>query len=53
MFRKERQERRGGGVTLYIKESIHAYEIILKSEADCEKAIWCNIVTKNSTLNLS
>ena len=36
------------GVILYIKESIQAYEITLKSEADCEEAIWCNIVTKNS-----
>ena len=50
MFRKDRQERRGGGVILYIKESIQAYEITLKSEADCEEAIWYNIVTKNSTL---
>ena len=35
MFRKDRRERRGGGVILYIKESIQAYEITLKSEADC------------------
>ena len=52
MFRKDRQERRGGGVILYIKESIRAYEITLKSEADCEEAIWCNIVTKNTTLTI-
>ena len=51
-FRKDRQERRGGGVILYIKESIQAYEITLKSEADCEEAIWCNIVTRNSTLTI-
>ena len=50
MFRKDRRERRGGGVILYIKESIQAYEITLKSEADCEEAIWCNMVTNNSTL---
>ena len=35
---------------LYIKESIQAYEITQKREADCEEAIWCNIVTKNSTM---
>ena len=51
MFRKDRRERRGGGVILYIKESIQAHEITLKSEADCEEAIWCNIVTRNSTLD--
>ena len=52
MFRKDRRERRGGGVILYSKESIQAYEITLKSEADCEEAIWCNIVTRNSTLTI-
>ena len=52
MFRKDRRERRGGGVMLYIKESIQAYEITLKSETNCEEAIWCNIVTKNSTLTI-
>ena len=52
MFRKDRRERRGGGVILYIKESIQAYEIPLKSEADCEEAIWCNLATKNSTLTI-
>ena len=38
MFRKDRRERRGGGVILYIKESIQAYEITLKSEADSVEA---------------
>ena len=47
MFRKDRRERSGGGVILYIKESIQAYEITLKSEADCEEAI-CSIVIRNS-----
>jgi len=52
MFRKDRQERKGGGVILYIKECIQAYEVQLKSEADCEEAIWCNIVTRHSTLTI-
>ena len=39
MFRKDKRERRVGGVILYIKESIQAYEITLKSESDCEEAI--------------
>ena len=52
MFKKDRRERKGGGVILYLKESIQAYEITLKSEADCEEAIWCNIVTRNSTLTI-
>ena len=39
MFRKDRRERRGGGVIVCIKESIQAYEKTLKSEADCEEAI--------------
>ena len=44
---KDRRERMRGGIILYIKESIQAYEITLKSEADCEEAIWCNIITRN------
>ena len=52
MFRKDRLGRRGGGVILYIKESIQAYEIKLEKETECEEAVWCNIVTGNSTLTL-
>ena len=52
MFRKDRIGRKGGGVILYIKESIQAYEIKLEREADCEEAVWCNIVTGNSTLTV-
>ena len=52
MFRKDRLGRRGGGVILYIKESIQAYEIKLEKEAECEEAVWCNIVTGNSTLTV-
>ncbi|KAK2159173.1 hypothetical protein NP493_1737g00012 [Ridgeia piscesae] len=52
MFRKDRLGRRGGGVILYIKESIQADEIKLEKEAECEEAIWCNIVTGNSTLTV-
>ena len=52
MFRKERRERRGGGVILYINEYIQVCEITLKSEADCDEAILCNIATSNSTLTI-
>ena len=45
MFRKDRMGRRGGGVLLYIKESIPAYEVQLQEEADCKEALWCNLVT--------
>ena len=41
MFRKDRLGRRGGGVLLYIKDTIPAYEIQLQEEADCNEAIWC------------
>ena len=53
MFRKERRESMGYSVILYIKEYIQADEITLKNEADCEEAILCNIVTKNSTVTIS
>ena len=44
MFRKDRIGRRGGGVILYVKESIQAYEIKLEREADYDEAVWCKIV---------
>ena len=50
MFKKDRTGRRGGGVILYIKESIQAYKIKLEREVDCNEAVWCTIVTGNSTL---
>ena len=39
MFRKDRMGRRGGGVLLYIKETIPAYEIQLQEEAYCNEAM--------------
>ena len=39
MFRKDRIGRRGGGVILYGKETIQAYEIKLEREADCDEAV--------------
>ena len=50
MFRKDRIGRRGGGVVLYIKESIPAYEVQLQEEADCNEAIWCNLVTGHTAV---
>ncbi len=47
-----RWRRKGGGVILYIKECIQADEIKLEREADCEEAVWCNIVTGNLTLTV-
>ena len=44
MFRKDRMGRRGGGVLLYIKETIPAYEVQLQEEADCNEAICCKLV---------
>ena len=50
MFRKDRIGRRGGGVLLYIKDTIPAYEVQLHEEADCNEAIWCNLVTGHTTI---
>ena len=52
VFRKDRIGRRGGGVILYVKESIQAYEIKLEREADCDEAVWCKIVSGNSKLTI-
>ena len=45
MFRRDRIGRRGGGVILYVKESIQAYEIKLEREADYEEAVLCKIIS--------
>ena len=52
MFRKDRIGRRGGGVLLYIKETIPAYEGRLKDEADFNEAIWCKLVTGHTTVTI-
>ena len=44
--------RRGGGVLLYIKETIPAYEVQLQEEADCNEVIWCKIVTGHATVTI-
>ena len=52
MFRRDRIGRRGGGVILYVKESIQAHEIKLESEADYDEAVWCKIVLGNKKLTI-
>ena len=52
MFRKDRMGRRGGGVLLYIEETIPAYEVQLQDEADCNEAIWCKLVTGHTTVTI-
>ena len=50
MFRKDTIRRRGGGVLLYINDTIPAYEVQLHEKADCNEAIWCNLVTGHTTV---
>ena len=52
MFRKDRMGRRGGGVLLYSKDIIPAYEVQLQEEADCNEAIWCKLVTGHTTVTI-
>ena len=52
MFRRDRIGRRRGGVILYVKESIQAYEIKLEREADYDEAVWCKIISGNKKLNI-
>ena len=44
MFRRDRTGRRGGGVILYVKKYIQAYEINVEREVNCNEAVWCNTV---------
>ena len=52
MFRRDRLGRRGGGVILYVKKFIQAYEIKLEREANYDEAVWCKIVSGNSKLTI-
>ena len=52
MFRKDRMGRRGGGVLLYIKETMPAYEVQLQEEAYCNEAIWCTLVTGHTPVTI-
>ena len=52
MFRKDRKGRRGGGVLLYIKDTIPAYAVQLQEEADCNEAIWCKLVTGHTIVTI-
>ena len=50
MFRKDRLVKRGGGVMLYFKENIQAYEIQIEAEACFSEAIWCNLESQGSKI---
>ena len=52
MFRKDRIGKKAGGVLLYIKENILAYEVQLSEEADCIEAIWWKLVTGHTTVTI-
>ena len=52
MFRKDIMGRRGGGVLLYIKETIPACEVQLQEEADNNEVIWCKLVTGHTTVTI-
>ena len=52
MFRKDREVRRGGGVALYIKQSIQAYEFQINNVVDYDDAIWCNILIRGAKLTV-
>ena len=37
---------------IYVKETIPAYEVQLKEEADCNEAMWCKLVTGHTTVTI-
>ena len=53
MFRKNRKGKKGGGVLLYIKENIPAYEVQLSEEADNNEATWGKLVTGRTTVTIA
>ena len=52
MFRNDRMGRKGGGVFLYINDTIPAYEVQIQKEAYCNEAIWCKLVTEHTIVTI-
>ncbi len=54
LYRKDNIGSGGGGVLLYFKETILAYEVglQLQDEADYNEAIWCKLVTEHTTVTI-
>ena len=52
MFRKDRIGKRGEGVLLYVRDTIPAYDVQLREEANCEEPIWCKLVTGHNTITM-
>ena len=49
IFRKDRLERRGGGILLYVRKGIMCEVIKQNSEIE---SLWCKICSRNSSINL-
>ena len=52
LYRKDNIGSGGGGVLLYLKETMPAYEVQLQEEADCNETIWCKLVTEHTTVTI-
>ena len=53
MFRKDRMGRRGGrSVRPTIHKGNYTNEVQLQEEADCNEAIWCNLVAGHTTVTI-
>ena len=52
MFRKDRMGRRGRRALLYVNDNIAAYKVQLREETECEKVIWCKLVTGHNSVTM-
>ncbi|PKU31150.1 hypothetical protein llap_18546 [Limosa lapponica baueri] len=43
LFRRDRRERRGGGVALYVKKWLECEELLLKNSCEQVKSLWVGI----------
>ena len=50
---KEISDRKNGrGIILYVQEYIQAHEIKLERGADDDDAVWCKVISGNSTFTI-
>ena len=47
LYRKDRTESKGGGIILYVKESLHSELCDDLTNSDFEESLWCKVQSSN------
>jgi len=50
MYRKDRPDRTGGGLILYVNDSIQSTEVSSFNHIDFDESVWCRLNTAKASL---